>query len=88
MHRMIAWNEVPEDIKKVTEALAEEYPPTNPAVILRVANYWYFNGGNNNPFYRQAISWLYDCAEIQHDHIVFETFIKELNKAKGEEDAS
>jgi spore germination protein GerM len=81
-----AWNKVPEDIKKVTEALADNYPPTNPAVILRAANYWYFNGDNNNPFYRQAISWLHECAGIQNDLDVFEEFINELKKVKGDTD--
>jgi len=68
-------NEIPKHIKDVTKALAEEYPPTNPVVILDTAQWWYKYGeGASDPIFRQAISWLAETQDI--DPMDFELFKK------------
>lgn len=52
-------DDVPDEILEPTRALLEIHPPTNPKILLRIAEWWYDNGrGVNDPAYRYAIRWL------------------------------
>ena len=52
-------NDVPEREWKVAQALLSQHPPSNPAILLNAARWWYMNGrGGNDPAYRYAVRWL------------------------------
>ena len=83
---MVNWKNVPKEIKEITIALSKQHPPTNPRVLLRTAEYWLDSYSAEHPFYKQTVSWLHECAGIQNDLDVFEEFINELKKVKGDAD--
>ena len=48
---------VPEEIRSITQALASEQPPTNPLVAL-TARWWYIHGkGGTDPVFQWATEW-------------------------------
>ncbi len=50
--------DVPEEIRSITQALASEQPPTNPLVVLKAARWWYIHGkGGTDPVFQWAIEW-------------------------------
>lgn len=75
--------EIPDHIEEVTKALAKEYPPTNPKVILETADWWYTHGkGANDPIFQQAISWLAESEGIRPmDMDIYEKFEDRLGEA-------
>lgn len=51
-------DDVRDDVLERTEALLATHPPTNPKVLLNVAEWWYDNGkGASDPIFQMALAW-------------------------------
>jgi len=50
---------VPDKIWEATKALLATSPPSNPIILMNVAEWWYKNGkGTNDPAFRYSIRWM------------------------------
>jgi hypothetical protein len=72
--------DVPEEIRSITQALASEQPPTNPLVVLKAARWWYIHGkGGTDPVFQWAIEWAHHLAtDTPSDVKRFDEFLEYL----------
>ncbi len=72
--------DVPEEIRSITQALATEQPPTNPLVVLKAARWWYIHGkGGTDPVFQWAIEWARHLAtDTPSDVDQFDSFLDYL----------
>ncbi|WP_254544790.1 hypothetical protein [Halomarina pelagica] len=72
--------DVPEEPRSITQALATEQPPTNPLVALKAARWWYIHGkGGTDPVFQWAIEWVCHLATDRPSDInQFESFLDYL----------
>jgi hypothetical protein len=82
---MINWTTVPQQIKEVTEALADEYPPTNTHLLLKTADYWLKQAGPSHPFFKRAIAWIAETENITTSVDQYFDFLEELKKQTRED---